>query len=84
MTQPVTTPLIRPVWRDLEPSLKETTPRLCRSPAAILDPGLQPARTKIAAGTEERLFSPNKGTMVCSDLSSVGGRYIGLAGPGAC
>ena len=84
MTQPVSTPRIRRALRDLEPSLKEATPRLRRSPSAILDPGLEPPRTKNAAGAEERLFSPNKGTMVCSDLSSVGERYIELAGPGAC
>lgn len=82
MTPPISTPRIRPVWRDLEPSLKEAAPRLCRSPSAILDPGLEPARSGNMAGTEERPFSPHKGTVVCSDLPWFGETFIGLSGPG--
>ena len=82
MTQPVSSSRMRRVWRDLEPSLKEAAPRQCRSPAAILDPGLKPARSGNMAGTEERPFSPNNGTVVCSDLPWLDETCIGLSGPG--
>ena len=82
MTRIVSTPRMCRVWRDLEPSIKEAAPRLCRSPAAILDPGLEPARSGNMAGTEERPFSPDKGTVVCSDLPWLGETFIGLSGPG--
>ena len=42
---------------------RETIGRLLpRTPAAILDPGLRPARSKAAAETKERRLLPNQGT----------------------
>ena len=62
--RPGTSVPYRPALRRSEPGLKDAARQLRRSPSAILDPGLRPARSKVAAGTKERPLLPSQGTLL--------------------
>ena len=79
--QPVSTSRFGQAWRGREPGLKDAERRLDRSPSAILDPGFDATLSDGVAGTKERLFSPNQGTMFRSGLPQFGEMGCGLTGP---
>ena len=78
----MSTPRVGRVLRGVAPGLKDAARRRSRSPWAILDTGFETARYGNAAGTKERPFLPNQGTLTwsgCAQRTEMGAGLIRFA-----